>query len=47
MKKYFGIILAAMLMVGAAGQAMAFFAEGELIRVVYNHTGTVEVATDG
>ncbi len=46
MKKYFGIFLAAMLMVGAAGQAMAYFAEGQLIRVVYNHNGTVEVGTD-
>lgn len=46
MKKYFGIFLAAMLMVGAAGQAMAYFADGELFRVVYNHNGQAEVATD-
>lgn len=47
MKKYFGIILAAMLMVGAAGQAMAYFADTtHLVRVVFNRNGQVEVATD-
>lgn len=48
MKKYFGIIiiLVAMLMVGAAGQAMASFSQLELIRVVYSASAGVEVATD-
>lgn len=47
MKKYFGIFVAAMLLLGAASQAMAYFAgTTELVRVVFNRNGTVEVATD-
>lgn len=49
MKRYFGIILAAMLMVGAAGQAMAAFVKPDLLRIVINlgTTGNpVEVGTD-
>ncbi len=49
MKKYFGIILAAMLMVGAAGQAMAAFTKPDLLRIVINVGATgnpLEVGTD-
>jgi hypothetical protein len=45
MKKFFGIFLAAMLMVGAAGQAMAAFSSGDLIRVVYSTGTSTEYAT--
>jgi hypothetical protein len=47
MKKTLLILAAvAMLMVGLAGQALAYFAEGDLIQVVYNTGGTKEVMTD-
>jgi hypothetical protein len=47
MKKKLAVLLAAaMLTLGAAANAMASWADGDLIRVVYNHAGTVEVATD-
>lgn len=47
MKKYFAILLAAMLMVGAASQAMAYFAADSLMRVIYDTgTGTIEVGSD-
>lgn len=48
MKKHFAIILAAMLMVGAAGQAMAMISTPNLIRIVYQGgtSGTVEIGTD-
>ncbi|MFZ2223231.1 MAG: hypothetical protein WAV26_00940 [Candidatus Deferrimicrobium sp.] len=48
MKKYFGIFLAAMLMVGAAGPAMAGIAATNLLRIVYDtsDSGTVEIGSD-
>ncbi len=55
MKKLLGLIVAALLLCGFAGQAMAAFTDpGELIRVVYETTysngipqgGTTEIATD-
>jgi hypothetical protein len=46
-KKLFTILTIAMLLVGVAGQAMAYFEEeGTLIRVVYNLAGEKEVMTD-
>lgn len=45
-KKLFTILIIAMLMVGVAGQAMAYFEEEHLIRVVYNLSGDLEVMTD-
>src|SRR6266516_3691618 len=46
MKKLVTIIAAALLTMGLAANAMASFNDGDLIRVVYNHGGSVEVATD-
>ena len=47
MKKLLSLItLAAVMMVGLAGNAMAYFEAGSLIRVVYQTTGDVEVVTD-
>lgn len=41
------MLLAAMVLVlGLSGQAMAYFADGDLIQVVYQKGGTYEVATD-
>jgi len=46
-KKIFTILIACMLLFGVAGQAMAYFTNGELIRVVYKTGGTGnEFATD-
>ena len=39
-------LLAAAMMTLAASSAMAAFQNGDLLRVVYNHAGTVEVTTD-
>ncbi|OHB26814.1 MAG: hypothetical protein A2X84_10995, partial [Desulfuromonadaceae bacterium GWC2_58_13] len=47
MKKLLSLIsLAVVMMVGLAGNAMAYFEAGNLVRVVYQNNGTVEVATD-
>jgi hypothetical protein len=47
MKKLLGLIVAAMLLCGFAGQAGATnFAKGDLIRVIYGGGNTVEYATD-
>ncbi|TWJ16692.1 VPLPA-CTERM sorting domain-containing protein [Geobacter argillaceus] len=46
MKKKMIALLAGALMTLAASNAMAAFGNAELVRVVYNHLGTVEVATD-
>jgi hypothetical protein len=46
MKKLKGILLVALLVFAAAGQAMAYFEEGHLYQVVYSTVGTEEVATD-
>lgn len=40
------ILVAAMLLIGVAGQALAYFDETRLIRVVYNLEGDYEVMTD-
>jgi hypothetical protein len=45
-KTLFTILTIAMLLVGVAGQAMAYFDEEHLIRVVYNLEGQYEVITD-
>ena len=45
-KKIIALLAGAMLTLCAAGNALANFDNGDLIRVVYNHAGTVEVATD-
>lgn len=44
--KILGFIVAALLLFGIAGQAMAYFGEYELIRVVYEKNGSSEVGTD-
>jgi hypothetical protein len=44
--KILGFIVAALLLFGIAGQAMAYFEEYELIRVVYEKNGSSEVGTD-
>lgn len=46
MKKIIMLLAAMMLVFGVSGQAMAYFADGDLIRVVYSSSGTVESATD-
>ena len=46
MKKIVFIFMVAVLMMGFSGKAMAAFTNGDLIRVVYQDNGTVEVATD-
>ena len=40
------LLAATMLMFGLSGQAMAYFADGDLIRIVYSATGGNETATD-
>jgi hypothetical protein len=45
-KKLAVLLAAAMLTLGAAANAMAYFADGDLIRVAYVRGGTTEVATD-
>ncbi len=44
--KKFAVLVAALLVLGFAGQGMAYFSAGDLIRVVYDTTGTYEYATD-
>src|SRR5271169_6476145 len=46
MKKIIVLFAAAMLLFGFSGQAMAYFADGDLIRVVYDSATSTEVATD-
>ena len=47
MKKIMMILAVVVLLLGASGQAMAAFVDGDLIRVVYNGLGTgTEYATD-
>ena len=46
MKKIVTILAAAMLTLGAAANAMAYFSNGDLIQVAYVMGGTNEVATD-
>jgi hypothetical protein len=46
MKKIMMFMVAMMLVVGMNGQAMAYFEDGNLIRVVYDRGGTNEVVTD-
>ncbi len=46
MKKIVTIMAAALLTLGAAANAMAYFANGDLIQVAYVRGGTNEVATD-
>lgn len=45
-KKMIILLAAAMLTMSAASSAMAAFAQGDLIRVVYDTKGTTEIATD-
>jgi hypothetical protein len=46
MKKLLVIAAAALLMMGVAGQAQAYFTAGDLIQVMYDSKTNVEVATD-
>ena len=46
MKKVMMLMLAMVLLLGVSGQALAFFDDGNLIRVVYSSDGTMESATD-
>lgn len=46
MKKILMLLVVTMLLLGVKGQAMASFANGDLIRVVYSTSGTMETATD-
>src|SRR5208283_722283 len=46
MKKIMMFLAATMLLFGVSGQAMANFAQGDLIQVVYQTNGSYEVATD-
>jgi hypothetical protein len=45
-KKFLGIIAAAVLILGFAGQSMAAMTNNQLYRIVYTTTGTVEAITD-
>jgi hypothetical protein len=45
-KKILMILAMAMFMFGVAGQAMAYFDDGHLVRVVYDRGGDYEVVTD-
>ncbi|MEN6433424.1 MAG: VPLPA-CTERM sorting domain-containing protein [Smithella sp.] len=45
-KTLFTILTIAMLLVGVAGQAMAYFEQGHLVRVVYDRGGVNEILTD-
>jgi hypothetical protein len=45
-KKFFGIFVAALLVFGLASQVKAYFAGGELVRVMYDTKTDMEVATD-
>ncbi len=46
MKKIMMLMIVAVLMLGASQQAMAAFADGDLVRVVFSTNGTNEIATD-
>jgi hypothetical protein len=46
MKKIIILLIAAVMLFGVSGQAMAAFSAGDLIQVVYQSGGTSEVATD-
>lgn len=46
MKKIMMLLIVAVLMLGVSGQAMAAFTQGDLIQVVYQKGGSMEVATD-
>src|SRR5208283_1868111 len=46
MKKMAMLLAVTMLIFGVSGQAMANFAQGDLIQVVYQTNGSYEVATD-
>jgi hypothetical protein len=46
MKKIMMLLIAMVLLLGVSGQALAYFEDGDLIRVVYSSTGTMESATD-
>lgn len=46
MKKIMMLLIAAVMLFGVTGQAMAYFASGDLIQVVYQKGGSMEVATD-
>jgi len=46
MKKIMMLMIVAVMMLGVSQQAMAAFADGDLIRVVFSTNGTNEVATD-
>ncbi len=46
MKKIMMLLAVTMLLFGFNGQAMAYFAQGDLIQVVYSTAGSYEVATD-
>ena len=46
MKKIMMLFMAALLLFSLSGQAMAYFEDEHLIRVVYNRGGTYEIVTD-
>ncbi len=46
MKRVVMLLMAALLLFGMSGQAMAYFEEGHLIQVVYERGGTKEIVTD-
>jgi hypothetical protein len=46
MKRIMMLLIAAVMLFGVTGQAMAAFTNGDLIQVVYQKGGTSEVATD-
>jgi hypothetical protein len=46
MKKIVMLLIAAVMLFGVSGQAMASFSQGDLIQVVYQMGGSMEVATD-
>jgi hypothetical protein len=46
MKKIMMLLIAAVMLFGVSGQAMAAFSNGDLIQVVYQRGGSMEVATD-
>jgi hypothetical protein len=46
MKRIMMLLIAAVMLFGVTGQAMAAFTNGDLIQVVYQQGGTSEVATD-
>lgn len=46
MKKIMMLLIAAVMLFGVSGQAMASYSQGDLIQVVYQMGGSMEVATD-